>query len=151
VSKLLIEKPEYGNWVSVRLLYIPGLISVLFGGLFFLFPVLIIAALIFFLCFVYFAYARWRFSSGGGNIQSRIQNLLLSQLSWDGVGKALDIGCGNASLTIGLAKQYPCAVVIGIDNWGKGWKFSLDVCEKNARIEGVAERVTFRKASASAL
>lgn len=31
------------------------------------------------------------------------------------------------------------------------WDFSLKVCEKNAKIEGVQDRITFQKASASDL
>ena len=40
---------------------------------------------------------------------------------------------------------------MGIDYWGEQWEYSKKVCEKNAEIEGVAERVTFQKASAAAL
>ena len=63
----------------------------------------------------------------------------------------LDIGCGNAPLTIELAKRYPKARVTGIDYWGVTWEYSKTTCEKNAGIEGVASRTTFKKGSASAL
>lgn len=143
--------PNYGNWVSKKLIYIPGVIALLFLGLSFVLPVLIIGAAIFFLPCVYFAYARYRFSPRGGNIQARIQDLVLDYLDWDGEGKALDIGCGNAPLTIRVAKKYHNAEVTGIDYWGRGWEYSKGLCEMNAEIQGISKRVTFERASASAL
>jgi ubiquinone/menaquinone biosynthesis C-methylase UbiE len=91
------------------------------------------------------------FSQRGGNLQALIRNLMVERLDWDGRGKALDIGCGNAPLAIDLAKRYPSAHVTGIDYWGGIWEYSKATCERNAEIEGVADRMTFQKASASAL
>jgi ubiquinone/menaquinone biosynthesis C-methylase UbiE len=76
---------------------------------------------------------------------------VLGRLDWDGKGKALDIGCGNAPLTIKLVKKFPCAEATGIDYWGGMWEYSKSVCERNAASEGVADRVSFQKASASDL
>jgi len=152
VNKDQTEKPNYGNWVSVKMIYIPGALALIFLvlSLVFTLPLLIIS-LVFFLPFVYSAYARYRFSPKGGNIQSQIQDLLLDRLEWEGDGKALDIGCGNGSVTIKIAKKFHIAQVIGIDYWGGMWEYSRSICERNSEIEGVAERVTFQKASASAL
>ena len=75
----------------------------------------------------------------------------MRHLDWNGKGKGLDIGCGNGPLTIKLAQKYADAHITGIDYWGKQWEYSKSICERNARIEGVAERVFFQKASASAL
>ena len=50
-----------------------------------------------------------------------------------------------------MAKKCPHARVTGIDYWGGTWEYSKGVCERNAEIEGVRERVTFQQASASAL
>jgi len=127
------------------------MISVLLIGLSFVFPVLVVLVFISLSFFVYFAYARYRFSAGGGNIQAGIQGLVLNHLKWDGKGKALDIGCGNGPLTIRLAQLYPNAEVTGIDYWGGAWAYSKGVCERNAQIEEVAGRTVFQKASASAL
>jgi SAM-dependent methyltransferase len=152
VGELTAGKADYGNWVSTKLVFVPGVLSLLFGGLAFLFPVLGIIAVIFLLCFLYFAYARYLFSPRGGNIQARIQDLVLDRMmGWDGIGKVLDIGCGNGPLTIQIAKRYPQAEAIGIDYWGKAWEYSKRVCDRNAAIEGVAERVTFERASACSL
>jgi SAM-dependent methyltransferase len=131
---------------------IPGALTpaLLILSLIFALPLLIASAL-FFLTFVYFVYARYRFSPKGGNIQSRLQDLLVDRLEWDGNGRALDIGCGNGSVTIMTAKKFPIAQVTGIDYWGGVWEYSKGISERNAEIEGVAGRVTFQRASASAL
>jgi SAM-dependent methyltransferase len=143
------REPAYGNWVSNKLLYISGLLGLVFGGLSFLAPILALLALFFFLCFFYFAYARHRFSPRGGNLQARIRGLVLDYLKWDGKGEVLDIGCGNGPLAIEAAKKYANARVTGMDFWGSAWDYSRNACEENAALEGVAERVTFQKASAA--
>lgn len=145
------EKPDYGNWVAKKFVYIPGVISLCFFGLSFLFLALIVVAIVFFVLALYFVYARYCFSPAGGNVQVQIQELVLAYLDWNGKRKALDIGCGNGPLTIKLAQKYAEAQITGIDYWGKQWEYSKNVCERNAKIEGVAERVVFQKASASAL
>jgi SAM-dependent methyltransferase len=144
-------KAEYGNWVSKKFIYMPGVISIVFFGSALLVPFLVIPAGLFFLVSVYFAYARYRFSPQGGNVEDQVRELVLAHLDWNGEGQALDIGCGNAALTIKLAHKYAGARVIGIDYWGRKWKYSKSICERNAKIEGVNELVTFQKASASAL
>ena len=151
MSKLAAEKADYGNWVSAKLVYIPGAIALIFLAFSILFPVLVIGAILFFLPFVYFAYARYRFSPRGGNIQAKIQGLLMDYIDWDGEGKALDSGCGNGPLTIRIAKRYPQAEAIGIDYWGTAWEYSKSVCDRNAEIEGVTGQVAFERASASSL
>jgi ubiquinone/menaquinone biosynthesis C-methylase UbiE len=112
---------------------------------------LIIPAAFLLLVSAYFLYVRYQFSPKGGKVQDQVWTLLLSNLDWNGEGRAIDIGCGNGALTIKLAQKYPKAQIIGIDYWGKNWEYSKNACEKNAKIEGVSERVTFQKASAASL
>jgi len=129
---------------------------------------------------VYFAYARHLLAADGGEIQARVQALVLDHLAWDGrsrsgartgaascdpaaavsggapvtsgvPGEALDIGCGNGPLTIALAARFPTTRVTGIDFWGESWEYSQDVCETNAANQGVGERTTFQQASAADL
>lgn len=145
------SEPEYANWVSSRLVYIPAALAVLLAVLSIASPWFGIPAILLSACPAYFAYARWQFSLQGGGLQSQIQALLLQRLDWDGEGLILDIGCGNGPITIAVAKAYPNARVTGIDSWGASWEYSKGVCERNAAIEGVANSVTFRKASAAAL
>ena len=144
-------KPNYGNWVSKRLIYAPGVMTLIFLGLSFASYFFIIIAVLFLVICIYFAYAYYKFSPTGGDIQGRVRNFVLDQLVWNGEGRALDIGCGNGALTIEAAKKYPDAKVVGVDYWGGGWGYSRKACEKNAEIEGVADRTTFQKASAAAL
>jgi len=143
--------PDYGNWVSTRILYALAAVAIFCLAISVVFLAAIAASAAFAVAFAYFAFARYAFSPRGRNVQAQVRGLVLWHLEWDGHGDALDIGCGNAPLTIGVAKKYPDAHVTGIDYWGERWGYSQRMCEHNAAIEGVADRVTFQRASASAL
>lgn len=145
------KETNYGNWVPSKYVYIPGLLGMLFVVVSYFYYPVIVLAIIFLMVTMYTSYARAQFAPEGGDLQVKIQNLVLDELKWDGNGNLLDIGCGNAPLTIKALKQYPHAHATGIDYWGGMWDFSMEVCEKNAEIEGVKNRVTFLKASASDL
>ncbi len=145
------KKADYGNWVSKRLIYIPALLAVIFLVLSVFSYFFLILFLPFLIISTYFAYAYYRFSPAGGDIQAKIREFVLDRLEWDGRGTALDIGCGNGALAVQLAKKYPDADVIGIDYWGGKWDYSLGACEKNAEKEGVLSRMQFQRASASRL
>lgn len=93
----------------------------------------------------------FQFSSGGNDFQSKIHDIMISRLRWSGTGRLLDIGAGSGSLIIKAAKAFPEAVFVGIDYWGKNWAYSKKLCETNAAIEAVSEKVTFIKASAARL
>ena len=151
MSGQVAAKPEYGNWVPKRMIYMSGFAGFVFSGLALVFWVLAVPAVLFFMVAAYFLYARCQFSLQGGNVQDRVWTLVLSNLDWNGEGKALDIGCGNGALTIKLAQKHPKAHITGIDYWGKRWEYSKNICERNAEIEGVTEQVTFQKASAVSL
>ena len=151
VGELRTDQPDYGNWVSVRILYALGALAILLLGLSLIFPLIIVGATASLVAFGYFMYARYRFTLRGGDLKAQIRELVVHSIEWDGEGRALDIGCGNAALTINMAKRFPTARVTGIDYWGGKWEYSRAVCERNATIEGVGDRVNFQKASASAL
>jgi SAM-dependent methyltransferase len=146
-----IATTDYGNWVPWKLIYVPGALALAFVALALLHPAFLIGACFFIACLVYFCYARYQFSARGKNLEERIRALVLDHLDWNGEGTALDIGCGNGPLTTALATKYPSARVVGIDRWNGLWDYSREVCEQNATAEGVADRVTFQKASAVAL
>jgi SAM-dependent methyltransferase len=145
------KEPDYGNWVSKKLLFGVEILAVVSFGISFWVPLLSILGLIFLIIFGYFLYAQYLFSPSGGNLQERIRDLVLDYLEWDGVGKSLDIGCGNGPLTINMAKKFKDAMLTGIDYWGGMWDYSQNSCEGNAILAGVSERITFRKASPSSL
>ena len=145
------QKIDYGNWVSKRLLYIFGIPSIALGAVSLVFPILVVPTLIMVVFFLYFAYARYMFSPRGGNIQKRVQDLVLEHLGWEETGKAIDIGCGSGPLAIGIAKRFPELEVVGIDYWGSNWEYTKERCERNAGLEGVATRTSFQRASAAAL
>lgn len=142
---------DYGNWVPNKYVYIPGVLGMLFVVVSYFYYPVIILAIIFLMITMYTSYARAQFAPEGGDIQAKLQQLVLDELNWDGNGKLLDIGCGNAPLTIKALKKYPNAEATGIDYWEGVWEFSKEACEKNAENEGVKDRATFLKASASNL
>ncbi|MFX1383326.1 MAG: class I SAM-dependent methyltransferase [Promethearchaeota archaeon] len=151
------EEAYYGNWmprtfiyICVALIIIPLILSVIFPWIvlkvilwvisaFFIFPLVYILGLYYF------------FSKNDGEIQHAIRNIVLEKLDWEGNGKVLDIGTGSGPLAINLAKKYPNSEAIGIDYWGKLWDYSLKLCENNANIEGVKDRVEFKRSSAANL
>jgi SAM-dependent methyltransferase len=151
VNKLQANEPDYGNWITIRQLAELGAAAIFFLMLSFVFPAALAAAAAFFVALACLAFARYRFSPHGGNLQAQIREMVLERFDWDGRGQALDIGCGNGGLAIAVAKKFPKARVTGIDYWGGRWEFSKRACEHNAEIEGVADRVSFQRASASAL
>ena len=76
-------EPEYGNWVSTKLIYGSIAMSIPFFALSLVFPISVVGAIPFLLSFAYFAYARYMFSQRGGNLQALIRNLVVEHLDWD--------------------------------------------------------------------
>jgi ubiquinone/menaquinone biosynthesis C-methylase UbiE len=147
----------YGNWIRKKNLLILGLCTLGVGALFFI-PlgtlyryIVAILFLVILISFLFPLYAYVMFSQKGGRIQEKVYNLIIQSLGKDVKGKILDIGSGNGVLAIKLAQQRPEVIVVGIDYWGKDWEYSIDVCDKNARIAKVESRVHFQKGDAAAL
>lgn len=83
----------------------------------------------------------------------RVRRRLLSGFAWRGDEAVLDVGTGRGFLAIGTAQRLTSGRVTGIDIWN-----AVDLsgnsqaaAERNASLEGVADKVTFRKADATAL
>lgn len=158
-------KPEYSNWVSKWIPITGGIATVLLAAgsvtvfrltkqTTWLGLVLIVLAVIACVVTLYMFIARGILSYHGGGVQGKVLDGVLSQLEalgWDGKGKLLDIGCGSGAMSIKAAKKFPDVVVTGMDYWGAGWDYSKTLCESNAKIEGVAERITFQKGDAAKL
>jgi SAM-dependent methyltransferase len=145
------QKGNYGNWVSKRLIYLPAVMTVICLGLSLLAPVFLSAAVLFLVLLIYFAFVYYKFSPKGGDVQSRIRELVIERVDWDGEGRAIEIGCGNGALAISMAKKYPGSHVTGIDYWGPHRDYAKELCTKNAEIEGVSDRMSFQKVNAVAL
>lgn len=149
-----VDKPIYGNWVPRRMLLVLLILFCVFCVLSVLINtgiirgILIAVSVVFGALSVYMIYAYWLFGRNNGELQKQLCNALLDRLDWNGQGKALDIGTGSGRVAIYLAKKYPSMHCVGIDYWGNPWTYSRDTCDRNAKIEGVADRVGFQRASA---
>jgi len=145
------KRAEYGNWVGLRLLYLPGGLGIACLFLSLWFPLALIGAGLGLALGAFFAYVRYEFSPRGGDLQTRIRSLVVGRLNLPGGARVLDVGCGNGPLVIAIAQRFPSADVTGVDLWGGGWGYSKAACEFNARIAGVSDKTSFQRASASAL
>lgn len=160
--KKVQTRPEYANWVTWSLPVGAGVVTALFalGTVLaacltpLVWPgVLLGLAAAFFCAFtIYMACARRALSYDGGGVQGKVLDGVvgyLDTLGWNGQGRLLDIGCGGGAMSVKLAKKFPQAQITGMDYWGAGWEFSQSLCENNARLEGVTDRVSFEKGDAS--
>ena len=137
--------------MSAKLVIVPLVLGVFLGGLSWISLWFAPLAVLAFGCGGYFAYAQRTFSTGGGDVQSNVQGLILivcvgAAAARFSISDAATVGSPSRSLRPTLTPH-----VTGVDRWGSSWEFSKAACERNAAAEGVAERVTFLKASAAAL
>lgn len=152
---------QYGNWMSKPVFYMLGggialaaLLAVLSFTVFHL-PILgiifavILAALTAATCWC--AWIRKQYSFGGGGMMDKVHQSLLSHLDFDGNGTLLEVGCGSGALTIRAALSWSDCKAVGIDYWGAVWDYSKELCEKNARSEGVGDRCAFQRGDVNRL
>ncbi|MCU7730501.1 class I SAM-dependent methyltransferase [Actinoplanes sp. KI2] len=150
------EQPRYGTWIrSSRLRVFAGLCLLALAGCLFAVVspwfLLFLAPLgIFGYITLILALTAYRLGPRGGDFQRRIHLLVATSLPAPG-GSALDVGCGSGSLAVKLAQAHPALTVTGVDSWGDDWEYSSAECARNARIEGVADRVSFQQQCGSAL
>mgnify|MGYP000955792917 CR=1 FL=1 len=153
------EKANYGNWVPEKALYM------LFGEVIVLGVIavavqvalseMVIAIIVGVLCImtlvmaIYMLICHEAFAFGKGNMMAGVHQHLVDHLDWDGKGELLDIGCGAAALTVRCAKAFLEAEITAMDYWGAEWNYAKEQCENNARLEGVANRITFQKGDAA--
>jgi len=149
-----VDSPNYGNWVPGKMILvlliifcISCVLSILIN-LVIIRGILIAVSVTFGALSVYMIYSHWLFGENDGGLQKQLCNALLDRLDWDGRGKALDIGTGSGRAAIYLAKRCPSVHCVGIDFWGNPWNYAKGICDKNAEIEGVSDRVSFQRASA---
>jgi SAM-dependent methyltransferase len=148
---------DYGNWVRKKNLFILGLGTLGVGALIFI-PLgsfyrigMLILFVIILVSFLFPLYAYLMFSQKGGKLQEKFYDLIIQSLGKDVEGKIIDIGSGNGVLAAKFAQQHEKTEVVGIDYWGRDWEYSKSVCEKNAQIVNVENRVHFQKGDAATL
>ena len=110
---------------------------------------------------IYMQRCRYLFDFNGGGVMGDVHQFLIDHFPWessrkemgvsDGSGLILDIGCGAAALTNRVATAYPNSRMISMDYWGTEWSYAKDQCEKNAKLENVADRIAFQKGDAAKL
>jgi SAM-dependent methyltransferase len=152
-----MDKLKYGNWIRTKVLWLLGAITIVLMTLAAV-PVpsiiRVISGVVGLGCLVSFLlpfYSYIMFSPRCGNLQEKAYDLIIEHLDSSGSTNILDIGTGNGILAIKIAQANLAAKVTGVDYWGKDWSYSKSVCEENARIANVAERVVFSKGNAAAL
>jgi SAM-dependent methyltransferase len=80
------------------------------------------------------------------------RRVLLDRLEWTGRGRLLDVGTGAGLAAIGAAKRFVEAEIVGTDTWSAGFiGLTQAACQRNARLESVADRVRFALGDAAAL
>lgn len=167
----LSREANYGNWVPanmMRLLWSVTAVLAIAAGLLVALvkPVIIgvvlgVAALAALGMSIYMQRCRNEFDFNRGGMMGKVHQFLVDRFPWrracanlgltDGEGTILDIGCGAAALTVRCAKAFPRACLVGMDYWGAEWSYAKEQCERNAKIEGIAERVSFQKGDAAKL
>lgn len=160
-EKIMNEKANYGNWVPEKALYMLFGAAVLLGVIAVLAQTVldkpVVTAVSGVLCVValvmavYMLICHETFAFGKGNMMAGVHEHLVEHLDWNGEGRLLDIGCGAAALTVRCAKAFPKAQITAMDYWGAEWNYAKEQCEKNAQIEGVADRTSFQKGDAAKL
>jgi len=128
---------------------VAGILAFLPIGLYHLVPIFFF--IIFLISFLFPAYAYIMFSQKGGKFQEKVFNLIVQNLGEIGSGRILDIGSGNGVLAVKIAQQNPQAEVVGVDYWGADWEYSKGVCDTNARVAEVSDRVHFQNGDAATL
>jgi SAM-dependent methyltransferase len=98
-----------------------------------------------------FCTAFWIF--GSRVLKLRARDAVLSRIAWRGDERVLDVGCGHGLLLVGAAKRLTTGRAVGVDILSQvdQWDNRPENTARNARVEGVADRVEIRTCDASKL
>jgi arsenite methyltransferase len=87
-----------------------------------------------------------------GRARSQARGRMLSAVQWRGDERVLDMGCGNGFLLVEAAKHLTTGTATGIDIWlTVAGQQTADALWRNARLEGVADRIELQDADARGL
>ena len=158
-------KPDYKNWMPKGMIWsflggaigcaaVAIILNLLLNGTLKTVLTIIFAVLAVIFCglTVWAALMHRAFSYDGKRQMSRqIIEGTAAHVKLPAGGKCLDVGCGSGALAIAVAKRNPRARVVGIDRWGKEYaSFSKQLCERNAKAEGV-NNTAFQQGDATRL
>jgi len=156
-KEMKVIKPKYYTWIRKSRVATFAIVSALLLIIVTLWLNTVVSIIAFVLAvpFIYLtfilSYTYYQFSEHGGNYQGQIHDTILAQITVKS-GKLLDIGSGSGSLIIKTAKKLSNVVAVGVDSWRTDWNdYSKKLCEINAEIEGVSDRITFFQGSAANL
>src|SRR5215831_19666006 len=154
VSRQEAERPVYPTWIRSRRIVVFWLVAtgiVVLGTVvaFFWLPglAIVVLAIPFLYIAIVLTWTSHRLGPRGGDVQSRIHQLLIDLIGTE--GRLLDVGCGSGQLLIRCAKTAP-GDYVGLDFWGEDWEYSRAQAERNAALEGV-QGIWFVHGSASRL
>jgi SAM-dependent methyltransferase len=85
-------------------------------------------------------------------LRERARRRMLEAIPWRGDEHVLDVGSGNGFLLVEVAKRLSTGTATGIDLWltGAGDQ-TAETAWRNARLEGVADRVRIQNVDARAM
>lgn len=159
--KIGAQGTEYRSWMSNPVFYVFGgcaiasailtVVSFAVIRIAVLGVLFAIATIAFIALLLLMAWIRKQYAFGGGGMMDKVHQTILSYLDYNGEGKLLEVGCGSGPLSIRAALTWPDAEVIGVDYWGVMYNYSKELCEKNAKLEGVGSRCVFQKGDANKL
>jgi len=83
----------------------------------------------------------------------KIRDRILDSIPWRGDENVLDVGCGRGLFLIGAAKRLTTGKATGVDIWEAGDLSgnSAEATRRNAKAEGISERIKVETADARKL
>jgi ubiquinone/menaquinone biosynthesis C-methylase UbiE len=85
-------------------------------------------------------------------LRQRMRRRMLDSVAWRGDERVLDVGCGNGFLLVEIAKRLTTGHATGIELWkADAGAQTAEVAWRNARIEGVADRIDIQNVDARAM
>ena len=149
-------KPNYKNWMPKGMIWsfaVAGAVCLALAivvGTSWLKIVFFVLAIVWTMATLWALLMYRNFSYDGKRQMSRqIIDGVAAHITMPEGGRGLDVGCGSGALTIAVAKRNPKSRMVGIDRWGAEYaSYNKQLCEENARAEGVDDRTSFSKGNA---